>query len=282
MTIDLCDPQAALRRAAEIGPGYRGERQEASEEERAEVAEALRQLNLGIPAYLEKPTSWIERRAKLFEIGDYRDKGVSVEMEHLRALVANFDLPVPVLIEHSESPLELGYLTSVHVVGGELHGTLMLTAEANTLVDRSGAKKLSLGLAADLSRIREVSLVRHPRVKDARMFAGHCFIARLDSDDSAAVKTEEYVRQGRLTPATIRFVEPLLACEETVVFNGTSVSVSTLVAALLDALPTSVKFGPSAPTRNTDYSRQLLLPEEVAFYQRYFPDIDLDEIAARR
>ena len=114
---------------------------------------------------------WVRRRAKLFEAGDYPDKGISVSDADLAALVEGFSGPVPVLIEHSESPLELGFLTEVSREGRELHGTVSLSTEADALVRRSGARGLSLGLAPDLRSIREVSLVRRPRVSGAGFFS---------------------------------------------------------------------------------------------------------------
>ena len=105
------------------------------------------------PAYLHTEHTWIDRRAKLFEVGEYPDKGVSVTPEMLRALDTNFDLPVPVLIEHARSPLELGYLTSIEVVGEELFGNVALTTEADALLAKSGARSLSVGLSGDLSSI---------------------------------------------------------------------------------------------------------------------------------
>ncbi len=118
---------------------------------------------------------WIERTAKLFEAGDYPDKGIAVTEEDLAALAAGFAGEVPVLIEHAASPLELGFLTAVARQGRELHGTVAFSPEADALVRRSGARGLSLGLSPDLREIREVSLVRRPRVAGAGLFSeGGC------------------------------------------------------------------------------------------------------------
>lgn len=118
---------------------------------------------------------FVERRAKLFEAGPYPDKGITVSLEQIEALARSFAGPVPVLIEHGESPLELGFLTKVEALDGELFGTVSLTKEADDLLEASDAKSLSIGLSPDLSEIREVSIVRTPRVPDARLFAGICF-----------------------------------------------------------------------------------------------------------
>jgi hypothetical protein len=69
-----------------------------------------------------------------------------------------------VLIEHSDSPLELGFVTELRQQGKELYGTITLTQQADSLMIKSGASSLSIGLESDLSRIREVSVVRNPRV----------------------------------------------------------------------------------------------------------------------
>ncbi|MBI5706279.1 MAG: hypothetical protein HZC36_04745 [Armatimonadetes bacterium] len=134
---------------------------------------------------------WIERRAKLFEAGDYPDKGVTITQDQLRVLVEGFEDPVPVLIEHADSPLQLGFLTNVEALGPELFGTVALTKEANELVEASGARSLSLGLSKDLCRIREVSLVRKPRVSDAQLFSGVCFCGELaESGEGRVVKCD--------------------------------------------------------------------------------------------
>lgn len=228
---------------------------------------------------------WVERRAKLFEAGDYPDKGLSVTVEDLARLEESFEGPVPVLIEHAESPLHLGELTSVEAIGGELFGTVRLTEEADRLVRRSGAASLSVALSPDLGRIVEVSLVRHPRVPDARLLgAGPVFSTAWPSvsvSPEARALLDALLMDGRLTPAQRPFAEALLACGQGVVFDGGSVPVAALAKALLERQPPSALLSEVAPARGSNDSN-LLLPEEEAFYRRYFPDIDLAEIARRR
>lgn len=253
---------------------------------------------------MRDPTSseWIERRAKLFETGAYPDKGVTVTPEHLALMEANFGQPVPLLIEHEESPLELGFLCAVEAINDELYGTVQLTPEANALVERSGASSLSLGLSPELDRIREVSLVRRPRVADARLFSGVCFEATFEPgpprEDWAAkyaaleaeVRNETAIRQadalvasGKLTPAQVPFAVALLGTTDTVTFDGSRVPVGQVVLRLLEArpgVPMTSEIAP--PTPPADFSNVLMLPEEAEFYRRYFPDISLDQIAAKR
>lgn len=250
---------------------------------------------------MRDPTpDWIERRAKLFEAGAFPDKGVTVTVAHLQAMVANFGEPVPLLIEHEESPLELGFLSGVEAIDDELYGTVQLTPEAHALVERSGATSLSLGISPELDRIREVSLVRRPRVADARLFSGLCFEAELGgpsrddwaeryADLEAQVRREaaerqatELVKQGQLTPAQLPFAMALLSTTDTVTFDGTRVPVGQVLMQLLSARPAQPLTEEIAPAPKADFSHVLMLPEEAEFYRRYFPDIALDQIAAKR
>ena len=223
----------------------------------------------------------------------YADKGVTVSPDDLAALQAGFAGPVPVLVEHAESPLELGFLTEVAAVGSELFGTLALSPEASALIERSEARALSIGLTPDLRSIREVSLVRFPRVADARLFDGVRFDCALPvplSHRCRALESElleakvrreveELIRQGRLTPAQAQFAEALLRSPDLVAFDGGSQPVRLLVLHLLRSAPTSRRFEAQAPDPAVDLSSPLLMPEEAAFYRRYFPDVPLEQIA---
>lgn len=248
-------------------------------------------------------TEWIERRAKLFEAGEYPDRGLTVTRQHLERLERTFRAPVPVWIEHASSPLEIGYLTQVAAHGDELHGVIALTKEANALIERSGARSLSLGLAGDLSEIREVSLVEHPRIADARLFAGavrfdtkleapvdpepdwkaRCEeLQRREAVRAARAKTSELVRQGKLLPAQVPFAEAILLASGSVEFGDGSEPIGRTFERLLDLQPEHGMFRMLTEAQRQEAAENLLLPEEVAFYRRHFPGIDLGEIAARK
>lgn len=269
-------------------------------------------------------TSWIERRAKLFEAGEYPDKGLTITRDNLAALCDSFGQPVPVLIEHADSPLELGFLTGVEALGDEMFGILALTEEANALIERSGARSLSLGLDPSLTSIREVSLVRKPRVATAQLYsAGPCFEAsweaptpnplpqfpkeqglnqgsgretegggsewqrkysqllREHAEKEADRRVAVFVAEGKLTPAQAPFAQAMLLCEDSVEFDGDSRPLAHLALALIERQPKHGMFGDRAPALNPDYSQHLMMPEEVAFYERHFPGVSLDEIAKR-
>lgn len=233
----------------------------------------------------------IERRAKLFEVGEYADKGVSVTRRDLMRLAANFDAPVPVLIEHGESPLRMGELVEVEPIGGELFGTLRLSSEANALIEQSGAKSLSLGLTPDLSAIREVSLVRHPRVATAQLFADTVsFVGgKLDARPGRTpyetnLDVDRLVKTGRIVPAQAPIVRALLAGEGEVEFAGEKAPIRALIESFLERQPSHALFNASPPSgRSTEEAAEyLMLPEEAAFYRKHFPDVPLELIAQRR
>ncbi len=120
-------------------------------------------------------TELIEREAKLFEAGNYPDKGVEITEADLDAIVAGTSEP-PVRVEHTDTPFDgaLGVLKSVYRKGTELFGKLAFPQAAWALIEASGAKRLSVGIKKDKSAISEVSLVRNPRIADAAVFASDC------------------------------------------------------------------------------------------------------------
>jgi|GEM_PF-2713039 len=117
------------------------------------------------------PDNIIERTAKLFEAGEYKDKGISVTESDIDALVAGFK-EIPVKIEHSETPFDgfLGGCTKIWRKGADLMGSIGFSPEAWSLVDKADARKLSIGIKKDLSELTEVSLVKTPRVAGAAVF----------------------------------------------------------------------------------------------------------------
>jgi len=107
-------------------------------------------------------------RALLLKTGEYPDLGVSVGVDTLETLVRNF-LPVPVLLEHLETPFRLGEVLRVWREGDTLYGELSLYDEAQALLERWGLKSLSVGLTGGLTRLLEVSVTARPRVREARL-----------------------------------------------------------------------------------------------------------------
>ena len=107
-------------------------------------------------------------RALLLKTGEYADLGVSIGVDTLETLVRNF-LPVPVLLEHVETPFRLGEVVRVWREGDTLYGELSLYDEAHALLERWGLRSLSVGLTGGLTRLLEVSVTARPRVREARL-----------------------------------------------------------------------------------------------------------------
>ena len=303
---DQGQTNALMRMAAEAGPGYRGQRRQLTFEEREALKMQFDALGIPAPKFLTDPMEWIDRQAKLFEAGDYPDKGVSVSPDHVQGLVDSFDLPVPVLIEHSDSPLELGFLTAVQSQNGELFGTVALSTEADALLKRVGANKLSIGLSSDLSAIREVSLVRSPRVATAQLYSDAiCFerdwwaseapsqneatwqkryeqFANDVRSKEACELVEQWIHRGQLLPAEAPYARAILASDDCVTFCENRISVGELLRKMVASRKGHSLFREQAPMPTQEAASALLLPEEVEFYQRHFPGVDLNEIAQRK
>jgi hypothetical protein len=278
-----------LRQAALWGPGHRGRRETATPEDRRKLAGQLAEAGLSPPPYLAQERAWVDRRAKLFEVGEYPDKGVTVSESHLQALCESFDLPVPVLIEHARSPFELGYLTELEAQAGELFGTVALTPEAHELIESSNARSLSLGLTPALTEIREVSLVERPRIATARLFAdGPEFTAEWGAEwrderaEFLAQRGEDWLQgllaEGRIVPAQLEPARVLLgALASQFAADG---KVPAAFRELLGRAAPHRLFGQVAPSPSSPSPQ--LGAEEAEFYRRYFPGVSLDQIALRK
>lgn len=260
------------------------------------------------------PPRWVERRAKLFEAGAYPDKGVTVSAADLARLAVEFQSAVPILIEHADSPLQMGYLVAVEASGPELYGTLRFRPEANALIEASGARSLSVGLSPDLRQIHEVSLVKNPRVASAQIYSGtegHILAGEWIRFDSEFATEPDYQadyerlcrqrdaeridrdldtwqRQGKLNPAERPFARALLMTREVVAFGQETRAVAQIARQWIEQRPASAAPAAHRATAASDLAapqeaaKFLLLPEEAAFYQRHFPDISLEEIARIR
>jgi hypothetical protein len=290
-----------IQRVAIAGPGFRGVREPPDSACKQALIEELEQTKQAIPQFLKEEVEWIDRKAKLFEAGEFPDKGIAISQEDLQLIATEFQSPVPVWIEHSDSPLELGYLTQVEAIGKELFGLIALTAEANALVEQSDAKSLSIGLSPDLRTIREVSLVRSPRVASARIFgSGAMFSGALvetadakywrerfesavaeNDAQSTRLKLEEFLAEGRMIPAEVEFASAILGCCGTIEFGEGRQSVAQLLISMVERRLPHQHFSEFA--RQTGNSTPpTMLPEEAEFYRKNFPDIGLEKIAEVR
>lgn len=123
---------------------------------------------------------WVVREGKLFEAGEYPDKGLAVTAADLAAAVAGF-APVPVDLEHVPTLLDgkLGELRSVRVAedGRTLVGSVALPRWLN---DALGSEPVKVSTTWDrlTKKLMGLALVRHPRVSDAALMSAYAtFVA---------------------------------------------------------------------------------------------------------
>ncbi len=245
----------------------------------------------------------VEREARLFTAGEYPDRGIEVTEEDLDRMVER-QRPVPIKIEHTDTPLELGIVTRIWRKGRDLFGRLAFTAPAWALVDACGAKKLSAAIKRDKSELTEVSLVRTPRVAGAVVFSADVVEFQFDIDegeeDMSEAKSVEFSkridelerqlrarevdgqidslkRAGKLVPASEDLARALLSAGEAHVVNfsdGSEKPVAGVFAEFLLSQPKVVEFselaeGAKELSQMTDEEREFyaklgVSPEAVA------------------
>jgi len=119
--------------------------------------------------------SYTEREAMLFRAGPYPDKDLEVTEDDLDGIVTNTAMPLNIKVEHEDSPFDgfLGFVQEIYRRGAELWGRLRIPADAWALIERSGARRLSVGIAETAGKLFlvEVSLVQYPRVADAAVLS---------------------------------------------------------------------------------------------------------------
>jgi len=116
---------------------------------------------------------YVERRARLFRVGEYPDKDFSLTPEEMALAAAEFS-PVPVGLEHHPTLLDgkLGELAAVEVDedGQTLRGRVRLPAWLSHVL---GSFPVPVSCAWDrlTKRLVGLGLVRTPRISDAALLA---------------------------------------------------------------------------------------------------------------
>jgi hypothetical protein len=237
----------------------------------------------------------VERDAKIFEAGDYPDKGISITEEDLDTIVGNF-AEVPIKIEHVDSPLDpLGVVKSVWRRGRELFARLAFPKDLAAFLERRRIKKLSVALSRDPLSIAEVSLVLNPRVSSAAMFGFRTYSdvafeggkpkqsdkgVRTVSDSEkdrqirelkfalrakeVEARLAEFKSQGKIVPASELYArEILLRGDEKINFGEDAFSIAEIFERFLEAQPKVVDFSELAPA--VQHSSSQLPDEEEVF-----------------
>jgi hypothetical protein len=117
--------------------------------------------------------SEVVREAKLFEAGQYPDRGIEFTEADLDAVVAGFKPGgVPVRVEHGMSPWDgkMGRVVAVWRAGRDLMARISWPRAVWDFLCAMGTKSLSVGFDYRSRRLVEVSVVDKPRVLTARAF----------------------------------------------------------------------------------------------------------------
>jgi hypothetical protein len=221
---------------------------------------------LDAPAAVNLSDGVMERDARLLVVGTYPAKNLTVTEADLDALVTNFSGPVPVKVEHIDSPLDpLGVVERVWRVGSELFGRVKFPASMGTFLSERGAAKLSVGLLKEpVWKLLEASLTLTPHVPSATLLS--------DTERGELVTLRSAVRRqtvdaqivelklsGRVIPATEALARVLLSSEESAVVTlsdgGAAVSVPQAFYQFLKSQPPLVRLSELAVgTKKTTFS----------------------------
>ncbi len=197
-----------------------------------------------------------ERDAVLLECCDLPDKGLTLSETDLDGMVSRFTGPVPLKLEHIDTPLgDMGTVQKIWRDGKRLLGKIVLAADAADLVLARGCKGLSCGLSRAPLTLAELSLVLKPRVQAAVL---------LSADDAAELVTlraqvvqqrvdgqiADLKRAGKIVPATEAAARVLLSAGDAntvTLADGGAQGVSAAFMAYLEAQPAVVKLSEMAP-----------------------------------
>lgn len=198
----------------------------------------------------------MERDARLLVAGEYPGKKLKVTEADLDSLVANFSGPVPVKVEHIDSPLDpLGLVERVWREGQELRGRIKFPAEMAAFLSKRDAHKLSVGLLKEPQwKLLEASLTLTPHVPTATLLS--------DGERGELVQIRQQLRQqtvdaqivqlkaqGRVVPATEGLARTLLAADDGAVVtlsDGSVSAISDTFYQFLQAQPPLVSFSEMA------------------------------------
>lgn len=223
----------------------------------------------------------VERDAKLFTAGSYPDRGLEITEGDLERMAASHR-PVPIKVEHTDSPLNLGFVTRIWREGKNLMGRLAFTNQAWALIESSSATKLSAAIRRDKSGIAEVSLVRNPRIADAAVFGESetiWFAFDIDKEENGMSDSttlefsnriaeleqalitkqvhqqlDELKRSGKLAPASQELARALLLTDANQVAtfaDGSVQPVAQAFLAFLELQPNVIEFSELATGEST-------------------------------
>ena len=190
-----------------------------------------------------------ERDAVLLECCDLPDKGLTLSEGDLDGIVSRFAAPVPLMLEHIETPLgPLGTVQRIWRDGRRLLGRVAFAPDVAGLVRARGCKGLSCGLARAPLALAELSLVLKPRVAAAVLLSDddQAELIRLRAEvvqQRVEAQITDLKRAGKIVPATEAAARVLLSAGDAntvTLAEGGSQAVSAAFLAYLTAQPAVV------------------------------------------
>jgi hypothetical protein len=153
---------------------------------------------------------------KIFEAGDFADKGINVSDDDLEKAVAAFGAPVNGDYEHVDGLLngQLGKLVEISRKGSELFGVYSMP---KWLHEKTGGKvKVSVAIDRAKKTISGIGLTLNPRIADAELIAA--FSANQKQDDSETERTGK--KKMNLLQKLAAFFSGLTEAERDVIATG--------------------------------------------------------------
>ncbi|MFQ3550395.1 MAG: hypothetical protein SNJ70_11680 [Armatimonadota bacterium] len=209
-------------------------------------------------------SKYIEKEAKLFEAGKYDDKGIEITENDLDIIIGNSSL-VPLKIEHIDTAFDgaIGFIQKLYRKGKELFANICFTNEAWNLIKSADAKRLSVSILPDKTAIKEVSLVKDPRIADASVFSkeekestinlsADCidFSGEINNythnifSNNADLLIEKYKKDGKLTPASENIAKALLSQSNSnlIQFGNENIPISHLFSMFMESQPKVIEY----------------------------------------
>ena len=239
------------------------------------AAASVAAVTLSSPEILTLADGETERDAVLLECCTLADKRLTITEADLDGIVSRFTSPVPVKLEHIDTPLDpLGTVQRVWRDGKRLLGKIALPPDVAALVRARGCKALSCGLSREPLALAELSLVLKPRLAAATLLSdsdqAELVRLRAEADMLRAERVSHRLAQvdsqvvalklaGKLVPASEAAARVLLGVDDLAVVtlaSGGTQAVSAAFLTYLAAQPVVITLGELAALSAPDATSQ--------------------------
>jgi hypothetical protein len=226
----------------------------------------------------------VERTARIFQAGSYPERGLEIGPGDLDAIAGAFSSPAPVLVEHLEGPLRLGWLTRVWREGASLFGRLVSRPRvAGAQVFSQRAVRAAVFHVDDEEESAALTEAAKDDIRPVETGEEGRDVAEIRERlrISEAEKTlKQFIEEGKIAPAAAGAALAILSADDpaAVCFaDGSRSSAAQAFRQFLEAQPPVVLFGETAPAgspgRRHGVSRDLLeafglSDDDIARYAR--------------